>query len=60
MPAEMLQLRVNHDTQANALINARTAELQAQLDQLKAKQALDQAQAAADATPASPTAPVDP
>lgn len=60
VPAEMLQLRVNHDTQANALINARTAELQAQLDQLKAKQALDQAQAAAAATPASPTAPVEP
>jgi hypothetical protein len=46
VPAEMIKLRVDYDSQANALIGAKTAELNAQLDQLKAQRALDAAKAA--------------
>jgi hypothetical protein len=46
IPAEIIQLRVNHDTQANALIAAETAELAAQVEKLRAQQALDEAQRA--------------
>jgi hypothetical protein len=53
IPAEMLQLRVNYDSQATAMIDAKTAELKAQLDQLTAQRAL----AAAKATPATPASP---
>jgi hypothetical protein len=45
IPAQMLQLRVNYDSQASALIDAKTTELKAQLDQLKAQRALDAAKA---------------
>lgn len=52
IPAEIIQLRVNHDTEANALIEAKTTELTAQLEQLRAQQALDAArQAAANGQP---------
>jgi hypothetical protein len=63
IPAEMIQLRVNHNTQANALIAAKTAELNAQIAQLQAQIALDAALDAAedddpDTLPSSePTAP---
>jgi len=43
IPAEILTLRVNHDTQANALIAAKTAEMNAQVAQLEAKRALEDA-----------------
>lgn len=45
IPAELIQLRVNHDSQANALTAAQTEALKAQLEQLKAQQALDAAAA---------------
>jgi hypothetical protein len=48
IPAQILQLRVNYDTQATALVNANTALLQAQLSQpvaiVNAKTALQNAQ----------------
>lgn len=40
-PAEILQLKVNYDSQANALIDARVKTLQTQLQALQAQQALD-------------------
>lgn len=46
IPAEIIQLRVNHDTQANALIAAKAAEMTAQVEQLRAQQALDAAREA--------------
>ena len=45
VPAEILQLRVNYDNQAAALINARASELQAQLALVEAQRALEAARA---------------
>lgn len=41
VPASIIKLRVDYDSQANALVDAQTASLKAQLEQIKAQQALD-------------------
>ena len=48
VPAEIIQARVNYDSQATAEVDAKTAALKAKLDALQAQRALD-------ATVANPT-----
>ncbi len=52
VPASIVKLRVDYDSQANALLAARITELNAQVDLLKAQQALEAARAKAN-TPAN-------